>query len=471
MPNRVLALPVLLLIASLIAAMDAAAAPLQRTFVASYGNDANPCSRATPCRGFTAAVAQTTPGGEVIVLDSAGYGPVTITQSVSIVAPPGIYAGISVITPGSDGIAVNGGAIDVVLSGLSIVGLGGSSGINMMAARTLRIDRCMISSMIGAGIKAMASGGTLTVSNTEVRGNGSGIVANGTLVAQVDHTHIVDSGAQGVAVFYGATMQLSNSIISSSGNNGIVLQSGAGTPVRASITDTRIDHSHSYGIALYAPVASSTVQISLSDVSVTDSQLEGIDAQASAAGGSISIDGRGVTSKYNHQGGIVLAASSGGSCEAVFADSAIADNLTIGLGLNAVNGGTIRAVISSSQLRGNGSGVQLNESGAAQTFAKLAISRSVIARNGTGVLAQSDGGGGTSYVSVTDSEISDNFGDGIAVQGVGANAIAQRNTITGNGVVGLHIYTGGIIATGADNASRDNKGGDVIGTLTPLTFY
>jgi hypothetical protein len=65
-------------------------ATAQRTFVASTGNDANNafnCSIVKPCRGFAAAVGVTASGGEVIVLDSAGYGAVMITQSVSIIAP------------------------------------------------------------------------------------------------------------------------------------------------------------------------------------------------------------------------------------------------------------------------------------------------------------------------------------------------------------------------------------------------
>src|SRR5260221_14720774 len=89
----------------------------QRTFVASTGNDANPCTLAQPCRNFTAAIAQTSANGEVIVLDSAGYGTIVspITQSISIIAAPGVYAGISVFT--GDGITINGGSIKVVLRG------------------------------------------------------------------------------------------------------------------------------------------------------------------------------------------------------------------------------------------------------------------------------------------------------------------------------------------------------------------
>jgi len=60
--------------------------------------------RAT-CRGFARAITQTNAGGKVIVLDSARYGPVTITKSISLIAPAGIYAGITVFS--GDGVTVN----------------------------------------------------------------------------------------------------------------------------------------------------------------------------------------------------------------------------------------------------------------------------------------------------------------------------------------------------------------------------
>jgi hypothetical protein len=65
-------------------ASSGAYALANRTFVSGAGNDANPCSLAAPCRSFARALAQTSPGGEIAVLDTAGYGAVTITQAVSI---------------------------------------------------------------------------------------------------------------------------------------------------------------------------------------------------------------------------------------------------------------------------------------------------------------------------------------------------------------------------------------------------
>jgi hypothetical protein len=65
-----------------LAVADSAIA-VQRTFVASFGLTANAafnCSLAKPCRAFNEALGVTSADGEVVVLDSAGYGPVTITQ-------------------------------------------------------------------------------------------------------------------------------------------------------------------------------------------------------------------------------------------------------------------------------------------------------------------------------------------------------------------------------------------------------
>jgi hypothetical protein len=119
-------------------------AAVQGTFVAWTGNDANSCSLAAPCRAFGAAILQTSANGEVIVLDSAGYGPATITQPVSIIAPPGIYAGISV-TSGGAGMTVNTGSGKVTLRGLTINNIsGGTSGIAFLSGTSLYVDNVIV---------------------------------------------------------------------------------------------------------------------------------------------------------------------------------------------------------------------------------------------------------------------------------------------------------------------------------------
>jgi hypothetical protein len=163
----------LLLVSSL------AGATAQRTFVASHGVDNPNCSIAAPCRNFAAAIIATSSGGEIIVQDSAGYGPVTVTKSVAIISPPGIYGGISVFS--GNGITVNAPGATVVLRGLSINGQGGANGILVQQAARVRIESCVISNMGAQGVYHQADNGEMIVLDTISRDNGDGGFA---LVAQ-----------------------------------------------------------------------------------------------------------------------------------------------------------------------------------------------------------------------------------------------------------------------------------------------
>src|SRR4029434_3053615 len=72
-----------------------ACAQLNRTAVSFAGDDANSCAPVAPRRRFDRAMSQTNANGEILVLDSAGYGPFTIDRSVTIQAAPGVYAGVT----------------------------------------------------------------------------------------------------------------------------------------------------------------------------------------------------------------------------------------------------------------------------------------------------------------------------------------------------------------------------------------
>jgi hypothetical protein len=96
-------------------AASSAEAATPRAYVSVNGNDANTCNvPATPCRTYTGAITQVTPGGEVIVLDSGTFGGGTISQSVTINAPAGVVA------LSATSLIVNPGAgLVVVLRGLT----------------------------------------------------------------------------------------------------------------------------------------------------------------------------------------------------------------------------------------------------------------------------------------------------------------------------------------------------------------
>jgi hypothetical protein len=197
----------------------------QRTFVRSDGLDANACSILQPCRSFATALLKTNAGGEIIVLDSAGYGPVTIGQSVSIVAPPGVYAGVSVLA--GDGITINGDATaKVVLRGLSINGLGGGIGIRLQQGARLHIEGCEVSNMAGEGISIEAAGAEVFINDTIVRDNaGTGVILAATADVVIDRLRSERNG-NGIYANQG-NLTARDSVVSRNGFYGIAIETAA----------------------------------------------------------------------------------------------------------------------------------------------------------------------------------------------------------------------------------------------------
>lgn len=147
-----------------------------RTFVSGSGSDMNVCSIASPCRSLQRGVDAVAANGEVVPLDSAGYGTTTLTKSVTIAAPAGVYAGVTAMAPGTAGLTVNTSAVDVKLRGLSINSLGGNDGVLVSAASvTMSIERSSISGFPDAGVLFASNGGRLVVFDSLVRDSGAGI--------------------------------------------------------------------------------------------------------------------------------------------------------------------------------------------------------------------------------------------------------------------------------------------------------
>ena len=135
-------------------ATSAAQATSVRTFVATTGADSGGCARAAPCRSFAFAIDQTTAGGEIDVLDSGGFGPVTITKSITLVNE-GNVASIAVAF-GSNGVTINAGTNDdIVLRGLTVEGGGiGGNGIVFLGGRSLTVRDSAVQNFFGDGAAA-----------------------------------------------------------------------------------------------------------------------------------------------------------------------------------------------------------------------------------------------------------------------------------------------------------------------------
>src|SRR5262245_6657915 len=144
-----------------------------RVFVAAQGSDGNPCTFALPCRTFQHAHDAVAAGGEIDVLDPAGYGAVIITKSISIQGH-----GLSGISTASGGTAVtiNGGGSDNInLSGLLIEGAGaGLQGIKFNTGKSLIVQDCVIRGLTASGIAFTPTvTSALAVSSTLLANNGA----------------------------------------------------------------------------------------------------------------------------------------------------------------------------------------------------------------------------------------------------------------------------------------------------------
>jgi hypothetical protein len=243
-----------------------------RTFVSGAGADSGNCALSAPCRTFAYTITQTSAGGEMVVLSSAGYGSVTITQSITISSPDGIEGAITVAS-GQAGITITAPSASVTLRGLTLLGGGvGNNGILVNSAGTLAIINCNISDMsptVGNGIAFVPSSGSLSfvIDGSYISGNFDGILVSTTafMSGSIQRTTIQRNGS-GLALFGGETgpIMLDNALVtgnttgvnqqsntpiyftrSAITNNGTGMNAGVSTPI--SYGDNRFNGNGSDG--------------------------------------------------------------------------------------------------------------------------------------------------------------------------------------------------------------------------------
>lgn len=301
----------------LVASLSVTAA--QRTFVSGGGVDGNPCTITLPCRSFAAAITQTSAGGEVIVLDSAGYGPVTVTQAVSIIAPPGVYAGITAPSLGV-GVTVSAGAGDAVtIRGLTFSEGTLGTGVSLVTGRMLIVDRCAIHGMryffasksdplpnpappTSTGVLIWS--GTFLIRDSMIEGADTGVRAvffsPGKIIGHIEGTTIADAW-QGIVMGTNVNITVARSLISGTGT-GVGIGGGgfASGPIDVHVSTTSIERfSTAIGVGeaydparvtvvdsditnnVVALASSGSATVSLSNVRVTHNQ-NGVDAVASS---------------------------------------------------------------------------------------------------------------------------------------------------------------------------------------------
>jgi hypothetical protein len=168
------------------------AAPAQAqvalTFVSAAGSDSNNCADVTtPCLHFQNAVNATAPGGEVVALDRADFGPITINQPITIsgqgwayIAPAAGGAAITINANSGDAVTLQG----LVLDGSAANNTNGTNGVVFNSGRYLTVTNCIMENfldtgngLLGRGILLQPTSGTLSfdISNTTFLSNTFGI--------------------------------------------------------------------------------------------------------------------------------------------------------------------------------------------------------------------------------------------------------------------------------------------------------
>jgi hypothetical protein len=257
-----------------VAVSQAAHSQATRSWVSVNGNDGNDCSRATPCRTLSGALAKTSTGGEIDVLDSGDFGSVTLNKSISVVTP-GVLGGIQVGT--GTAITINAGANDkIVLRGLSIDGLGtGDKGVLFTAGGSLYIENCTINNFLyGVYFVPTNGSGKLFIMDTVVRNNSTAgvwlIATTGPgFVATIDGLRSENNGV-GLRADSLGVVTVRNSVSAGNGWAGFTAYTppGFSGAVRMFIENSVSTHNGTIGVQSNGSGATVTI----SNVVVTDNQ-------------------------------------------------------------------------------------------------------------------------------------------------------------------------------------------------------
>ncbi|MFZ0928737.1 MAG: right-handed parallel beta-helix repeat-containing protein [Syntrophobacteraceae bacterium] len=231
-----------------------------RTWVSGVGDDANPCSRTTPCKTWAGAISKTAAGGEIDALDPGGFGALTITKSITLDGG-GQLAGV--LVAGTNGISVIAGANDVViLRGLRFDGLNsgqdagssaGLAGVQFNSGGALYVEKCDIFGFLDfgisfvpnqstasqlfvsdtniesntaatAGINLQPAGAgkvTVAIEKSRIEGNTTGLIAVNDVEATVSNSSISGNSGNAISVTGDSQVNVENCILSNNTGAGV----------------------------------------------------------------------------------------------------------------------------------------------------------------------------------------------------------------------------------------------------------
>jgi hypothetical protein len=232
---------------------DPAHAQNQRSWVATFGNNSNPCTRGSPCVTFIGAIGKTNINGEINCVDAGDYGTLPIVKSITIDCDQ--FGGIGADVAGLTAVFINvpsGNPNDplrtVRLRGLRISGAGlsgsvgtrnGSTGIDIFSALHVFIEDVLTTQFINQGIRDRRNGsGNLYIRNTVVQDNGGTGIAvvptAGTVDMVIDNSH-VNRNNFGLSAGLNSRVMVNNSVFMGNAVQGIHADNGGSLSIDRSV--------------------------------------------------------------------------------------------------------------------------------------------------------------------------------------------------------------------------------------------
>ena len=261
-----------LFLAGLAVALASPATPAFATNDISYlsaGGSGFSCTRTAPCNDAGVAVLETSANGTVVCLDSSDFNGATIDKSITIDCSG---------APATMGLTIEGSGIVVTVRGVRVdVG----HIINFIAGASLTMENCLFTNNPGSGVTGLlfdpvSAGAQLVVTDSLFTNLGSG--TGGAIVirpqpggtAQVVLSRVtVSKNAFGIAAdgsnsTGGINLTITDSVISSNGQDGIVATTSSGhAPIGVYVKNSK-SANNAFGIRSLGPNV--TVRVSNSSV-------------------------------------------------------------------------------------------------------------------------------------------------------------------------------------------------------------
>ena len=232
-----------MLLAATLAFAGPVDAQLFRAYLASDGNDANPCTLPQPCRLLPAALNAVANGGQIWMLDSANYnaGPVTVAKSVSIRAVPGSVGSLVVL--GGSAISIAAAGLDVALRNIALGPIATSPpagfqfGLWITGDSTVTLDGCIVEDLPTEGIRIQA--GRLKVVDSVFRGNATAVNVLTSGSASITGSRFIGN-TYGVIVYGYSSPGTAQASVTDSVISGTGFSSGARVALAASAAIARL---------------------------------------------------------------------------------------------------------------------------------------------------------------------------------------------------------------------------------------